>query len=71
MSGTVAILRVESDKVTDARNIAVLRGPEAIWLFRQSSPGTPEIVGETIAQDSLARAVLDQLISMVEAPAAG
>ena len=70
MSGNVDILRDESDNVTDASNTAVLRGPESMWLFRQSSPGTSEIVGETMAQYSLARLVLDQLISLVEASAA-
>jgi hypothetical protein len=71
LSGTVAMLRCESDTVTDARNVAVLCGPKAMWLFRQVSPGTPEIVGETIAPDALPGVLLDQLLGMVEAPAAG
>lgn len=70
LSGTVAILRCEEDVVVDARNLAVLIGPQVAWAFQQTEAGVPQMRAETIDEASLSSILLDLLASLVEASAA-
>ncbi len=41
--GTVAALSVRDGEAVDARNLAVVQGPDAAWLIRQATPGEPTL----------------------------
>lgn len=66
LSGSVAMLRVEDDKVVDARNLALLLSPSANWTFRQTTPGEPLLLAETAGALDLARRLVDLFLGLIE-----
>jgi hypothetical protein len=37
--GNIALLKLDGDEVDDARNLALVQGPGAAWLIKQTTPG--------------------------------
>lgn len=50
--GNIALLKAGDDEVEDARNLALVQGPDAAWLIKQTTPGAETF--ELVTTDGLA-----------------
>ncbi len=59
--GTLALLRCKKGQVVDARNLAVVQGPETAWLVCQAEPGSAEFEIST-CDEEIIRSLLSKWI---------
>lgn len=68
--GNIALLKIEDDEAEDARNLALVQGSDAAWLFKQTTPGANTFDITTTDGLAVRRLLVQWLAELTVQPAA-